>query len=89
LDHLILHYENISTINLELVSVDREKAISEYGNLVPSKDAPILAGAIKSGVEVLITLDQRHFFTEKTNHVKLKIIIETPGDFLKRFYKEG
>jgi len=88
LDHLFLHYENISSIQIELVSVDREEAIRNYGKIISDKDVPILAGAIKCGAEVLISLDRHHFFTEKVKKANFNITIQTPGEFLKKYFSQ-
>lgn len=52
--------------------------------LVHPKDASILAAALKSKADFLVTLDKKHFLSIKTRlHGQLKIV--TPAEFIKRF----
>jgi putative PIN family toxin of toxin-antitoxin system len=60
------------------------KAVERAAGLIDRKDAAILAAAIESEVDYLITLDKKHFLTQKVRH---NILIEvcTPADFLRIF----
>jgi putative PIN family toxin of toxin-antitoxin system len=60
------------------------KAVERAAGLIDRKDAAILAAAIESEVDYLITLDKKHFLTPK---VRQNILIEvcTPADFLRIF----
>lgn len=86
---LQIHYENLlyskPTIQ-SLIGIPKEleKKLILY---VPEKDIPILAGAILSKAEVLITLDKKHFLgNEKLHNTNFNIVIATPGDFLKMYF---
>ena len=60
------------------------KEVAQAERLIHSKDAPILAAAIKGQVDCLITLNTRHFHQPSViKAVRLKIM--TPGDFLEEF----
>ena len=48
------------------------------------KDAPILAGALKSGADAIITLDRKHFMSEKLKTANLPVQILTPKEFIER-----
>lgn len=48
-------------------------------------DRHVLAGAQKYKAEYLVTLDRKHFFTEKMLNTRLDFRIMLPGDFLKEF----
>jgi len=50
------------------------------------KDVPVLAAAIESGSDFLITLDRRHFMTPKVQTNVQKPRILTPGDFLRAHF---
>jgi predicted nucleic acid-binding protein len=43
-----------------------------------------LAAALKGTVEVLLTLDRKHFLTARVLQAGLPFAILTPGDFLRR-----
>lgn len=51
--------------------------------LINAKDAPILAAALSSRAEFLITLDQRHFLSGKLRNAHLPFKIVTPRDFFR------
>ena len=63
--------------------------LKKYNHLiVDQNDRHILAGAVNYGVDYLITLDKKHFFTEKLERADLGFIIRTPGEFLKEFREQ-
>lgn len=88
---LLRHYTNILSIHPEIHSLSHipqvlEERLQRY---VPEKDIPILAGAIMSGVKILITLDRRHFLQNpKLAQLKLPLTIMTPGDFIQNYLHE-
>jgi putative PIN family toxin of toxin-antitoxin system len=59
-------------------------AVERAAGLIDRKDAAILAAAIESKVEFLITLDKKHFLKQKVQR-KIPIEICTPSDFLRIF----
>jgi putative PIN family toxin of toxin-antitoxin system len=59
-------------------------AVERAAGLIDRKDAAILAAAIESKVEFLITLDKRHFLKQKVQR-NIPIEICTPSDFLRIF----
>jgi len=59
-------------------------AVERAAGLIDRKDAAILAAAIESKVEFLITLDKKHFLKQKVQR-NLPIEICTPSDFLRIF----
>jgi len=67
---------------ISIISVESDKAKVFYKNIIEEKDAPILYGAKLSQENFLITLDKKHFFTEKIKNKKFPFKILTPGDFL-------
>ncbi|MBI3442395.1 MAG: PIN domain-containing protein [Candidatus Sungbacteria bacterium] len=83
------HYENLLAARPIIQSVVKIPFIfaSKLATVMPEKDIPILAGALVSGAEALITLDRKHFLeNEKLLKIGIPIPIITPGDFLqKRF----
>lgn len=60
------------------------KEVEQAARLIHSKDAPILAAAIKGQVDGLITWNTRHFHQSSVmKAVNFKIL--TPGEFLEEF----
>ncbi len=59
-------------------------AVERSASLIDRKDAAILAAAIESKVEFLITLDKKHFLKQKVQR-NIPIEICTPSDFLRIF----
>lgn len=78
-------FKLINNTGIEIVNENKEKAIVKYGKIIVSKDAPILAAAIKSKSGFLITMDRKHFMNPKIKKTKLPIKILTPGDFLQKY----
>jgi len=57
--------------------------LRKYEPFIHPKDVPVLAAAIESKVDYLITLDRRHFFDEKVKKCAGKTKVLTPGDFIR------
>ncbi len=54
---------------------------------LPEKDIPIVAGAVISGAEALITLDRKHLLgNQRLRVLDLPIKIMTPGDFIQNYF---
>lgn len=71
---------------LEPIMLDdpSEKEIARAERLIHAKDAPILAAAISSEVDFLITWDMKHF--HQPSVVKaVRFNVVTPGEFLEAF----
>jgi putative PIN family toxin of toxin-antitoxin system len=55
---------------------------SHYQKIITPKDAHVLAAAIESNCDYLITLDRRHFFTPKILKTDLPVKIIIPKNFI-------
>lgn len=89
-DCLNRHYQNLLEIKPKIQSIEfvTIKEINRLKKLIPSKDIPILLGAIVSGTQFLITLDRKHFLNnEKLKKIKLPFKILNPGEFLRKYFK--
>lgn len=73
-----------STLVLDVCRHGQAKAVSSRLVLLEA-DAPVLAAAVKGGVEVLLTLDRRHFLSPTVLEAGLPFPIMIPGDFLRRW----
>lgn len=69
-----------------LVDDPLQKDVAKYLTAINSDDAPILASAVNSGADFLITWDRKHFIG-KNIHIYSSLKIVTPGEFLKHFRK--
>ena len=88
--YLNRHYQNLLEIKPKIQSIEfvTLKEINKLRKLIPSKDIPILLGAILSGTQFLITLDRKHFLgNEKLKKIKLPFKILNPGEFLREYFK--
>jgi predicted nucleic acid-binding protein len=80
---LLRFYRGLAELDPTLEAPPTPEEISACEPIVGEKDAHVLAAALKSGADVLLTLDRRHFMTEKVRDAKLGLRITTPGDFLR------
>ena len=71
--------------NLNLVKSPGRNEITEYAQLIDRKDAHVLAGAIRSKANILLTLDRKHFKTPTLKNIKLPVAILSPKEFLHYF----
>ena len=81
-------YQLISSIPMSIEDNPSAMEVREMAKLIDDiKDAPILSGALKSNAEFLITLDRKHFLTEKLKSANLPIKILTPKEFIENYLK--
>ena len=83
--HLIDQFRNfIKNLTPLLIDDPKPQAVREASKVIEIGDAPILAAVKSERIDYLVTLDTKHF---KTNKVKeyLSTPIVTPGEFLKAF----
>lgn len=69
-----------------LVDDPLQNDVAKYLTVINSDDASILASAVISGADFLVTWDRRHFIG-KNIHIHSSLKIVTPGEFLKHFRK--
>lgn len=80
-------YKLLTSLSLEVYPSPED--IREYEKIIEPKDAHVLASAIESKSDYLITLDQKHFFTDKIKKTKLPVKIVTPKEFITELYEEN
>lgn len=73
-------YRLVSELQLQLQPLPGD--YRSFGRIIREKDAHVLAAAVKSGSDYLITLDRKHFKTERIEKANLPIKIRTPKEFL-------
>lgn len=69
-----------------LIDDPRQKEVERFLKVINYDDAPILASAVGSGADFLITWDKKHFIG-KNIHIHSNLKIVTPGEILKYFRK--
>lgn len=67
---------------IKIVSVDSGKAKRFYSKIIEEKDAPILYGAKQIKADFLITLDKKHFFSQKMRKTRFPFKVMTSGQFV-------
>lgn len=88
-ERLMPFYNIVSKLkNCVFSNPNRSEIAGMNALIVDKKDRHILAGAIKYCVDVLVTLDKKHFFTNQLEESNLSFVIQTPGQFLKRYRGE-
>ncbi len=66
-----------------IVRIPAPKEVVKYHSVISDPtDAPILAAAVKAGVDYLVTLNRKHFLADPKVAEKSGLRIGTPGDAL-------
>ena len=60
---LVRFYEEIASLDIELVDPPTIKEIENQRETIDPKDAHVLAAALKTPIDFLLTLDRKHFFS--------------------------
>ncbi len=84
---LLRFYETLGRLRLEVIPDPTSIEIEAQTRIIHPKDAHVLAAATKGGVDVLLTLDRKHFMTRTVLEAGLSFAILTPGDFLRRLVR--
>lgn len=64
-----------------------EKFIDRVSKFIDFKDAPVLAAALATKSDILLTLDREHFLENKQLEEKFPALsIMTPGDFIQAHF---
>lgn len=85
---LLRFYQSLAELDPTLESPPTLEEITACKPIVGEKDAHVLAAALKSGADILLTLDRKHFMTEKVQDAELGLRIATPGDVLRELVGE-
>jgi putative PIN family toxin of toxin-antitoxin system len=81
-DALLRFYKEIASLKAEIVNTATQEELSQYNDIITTKDSRVIACAVKCNADFLITLDRRHFQTEAIKKENLSVIIMTPKEFL-------
>jgi putative PIN family toxin of toxin-antitoxin system len=74
---------------IHIVVTPIEKTMELYQDMIDPKDLPVLAAAIVSKADFLLTLDRKHFLSSGLSEKIKKPRILSPSDFLRDFYLKG
>ncbi len=77
-------HRSLKRAKLRVVRTPPETARATYEGVIHPKDVPVLAAAVASNADYLVTLDRRHFLTTPVRTHVPELTILTPGDFLRR-----
>ena len=78
-------YDLLDEVYIQLIDTDHAKGKERFSDFVGEKDAPILASAIASKADFLLTLDKKHFLNQKVLNAKLPVKIVTPARFIEKY----
>lgn len=81
-------YELASEIKPKTITINKKNAEQRFLKIINRKDTYVLEGASRARVKYLVTLDRKHFFSEKVRKAKLPFKILTPGELLRELAKE-
>ena len=84
-EDLLRFYQLLGSVDFSIEPPVSAEEIADYSHLIAEKDAHMLAAAVKSGVQFLLTLDTKHFMTEPLSKADLGLVIVTPGHYIKAY----
>ncbi len=87
-DALLRYYQALASINMELIRAPDPQEIRAHEQIIHQKDAHVIAAAEKGAVDVLLTLDRKHFMSPTVQGAGLPFQIMTPRDFLHHWLKQ-
>ncbi len=67
-------------------SLPSQEEVDFWDAWLAQKDIPVLLSALKQKADVLVTLDRKDFMSARMQKAPLKLLIQTPGDFLLGFF---
>ena len=79
------HYETfLRTVLWIVLDVPHSQLLTRCMSIIHMDDAHVLASALEARADFLLTLDQKHFFTDAIRQASLPLIILTPGQFIQQ-----
>ena len=82
------YHHLLETVPFHVVQNPAAEELRVYQSLIHEKDVPILAAAVKSGSDYLVTLDRKDFLTDKLRSARLSLRILTPKQFFEEMIGE-
>lgn len=85
-DELAELYKLVALIKKDVGEDASDQQKRRFGALVDDpKDRHVLGAALRHKAQYLLTLDRKHFFTDRLKKADLLFKIMLPGDFLKEY----
>jgi predicted nucleic acid-binding protein len=84
-EDLLRFYQFLGTVDFTVEPPVSAREVADYSHLIEEKDAHVLAAAVRSSAQFLLTLDTRHFMTERLSKADLGLIIVTPSHFIQAY----
>ena len=78
------YHRLLEELSLFIVPSPTAEEVDPYRTSIHEKDAPILAAALMSKAGYLITLDRRHFMTDRLRRAHLPLKIVAPKEFFQQ-----
>jgi len=85
---LLCFYKEIGDLNPVIIKPPSKEKLNQYDDIIALKDRHVLAAALESKSDFLITLDRKHFKIEAIKRANLPIAILTPKEFLELIKNE-
>lgn len=85
-DAMVRFHRFLGEIAWEVAGWPAGEELTRASQLIEPGDAHVLASALESGCDFLVTLDVRHFKTEELEAADLPFEIVTPGEFIQGYY---
>lgn len=79
---LLRFYQQLAALEPDILAPPSREEAERYAAIIDSKDAPILAAAVKGEASFLLTLDRKDFMSRRVSQAALPFAILTPGEFL-------
>lgn len=83
-EELVRFYRQLAALDPKAAEPPGAEAMERYAQLIDRRDVHVLAAAVASGAEFLLTPDRRRFLTQALRQAGLPLTVATPGDFLRR-----
>ena len=80
------HY--IKLADMRLVPSPSTEEIAGCEQFINEKDAPILAAALRSQADFIVSLDRKHFLQPEVIKSSKPKLVLTPGDFVLKYLKK-
>jgi len=80
---LVRFYQQLALLGPEIIPPPSAVIMEQYLHVAVLKDVHVLASAVQSGAEYLLTLDKQHLLTPQVQTAMLPLKIMTPGKFLE------
>ena len=79
-----IYKEYFPKLNLKIIPLPNKQDVKKYSGIISPKDAPVLASAVKSKANYLVTGDKDFIKVKENQSFSIKIV--SPGEFLSKIW---